>query len=130
MITIKNSLSAMYIRTPVPQHSGQIITVPDLTLTIQEILYRHGKGMPLDVSVRTPNFDPENYTPDPGRLDLVDRHDYLMQFGEELQQIKQRQSKRKAENDALKAKEAAKRKEIEEYYLAHKKASEEAKNGQ
>lgn len=40
-------------------NNGEVITVPDQSLSVKEILYRFTNGLPLDVPVRHPNFDDE-----------------------------------------------------------------------
>lgn len=50
------------------------MTVPNQTLSIQEILIRHTRGLPLDVPVKKPQYS-NVYTPDFRELDLVDRQE-------------------------------------------------------
>lgn len=42
------------------RNNGELITLPDQSLTVKEILYRFTNGLPLDVPIRNPNFD-EDY---------------------------------------------------------------------
>jgi hypothetical protein len=53
-------------------------TVPDQTMTVQEILKRHSRGLPMDgqrVSLFEEDIDPDDDTvlPDPKHMDLADR---------------------------------------------------------
>ncbi|QCQ85014.1 hypothetical protein [Blackfly microvirus SF02] len=91
---IKNSLNY--------QHSNQqgeinllpSLTVPDETMTIQEILARHSHGLPTVGATRVPLYDenidendPE-FIPDPKHMDLADRAEYSKMVVDELKQTK------------------------------------------
>lgn len=39
------------------RNNGELITEPDQSLTVKEILYRFTNGLPLDVPIRNPHYD-------------------------------------------------------------------------
>lgn len=70
------------------------MTVPDQTMSIREIMQRFAKGLPIDGS-KVPIYDEENDLPDLRTLDLAEREDYINSYTAELNEIKQKQEKKK-----------------------------------
>lgn len=65
------------------------LTVPDMTMSIREILERHSRGLPLD-GVRIPVYqDDEDYSdmPDPRYLDLAERQELKEDYEAELRRL-------------------------------------------
>lgn len=92
-------------------------TVPDQSLSVQEILRRYARGLPLS-DVKTPIYDgDENNFPDLSKMDLADREAYLDEQVERLQALK---DDLKARSKAIKEKQAEdlkKQKEAEKQAL-------------
>jgi len=74
------------------KHSGEIntqpsMTIPDQTMTIQEILTRYAKGLPIGGS-KTPYYDgvedPLDGLPDPRTLDISERKELEAEIRQEL----------------------------------------------
>lgn len=79
-------------------NSGEIITVPDQSLTVREILDRHTRGLPTNVSVNTPLFDEDELIlPDPRTLDLVDRQELAEAAHIEVEQVKRKRTAKPGE---------------------------------
>jgi hypothetical protein len=74
-------------------------TVPDQTMSIREILTRYAHGLPID-SGKVPIYEGEDFHPDPSKMDLVDRQEYMESVKEELNEIKKKyKPKNKAKNE-------------------------------
>lgn len=60
-------------------YNGQItMTVPDQTLSIQQIVENHVRGLPNNLKMREPIFlGDEEYYPPINSLDEIDKHDML-----------------------------------------------------
>lgn len=64
------------------------MTVPDQTMSVQEILKRYAKGLPLD-GQKIPIYDGEDdYLPDPRHMDLADRQELREQIESDLSDFK------------------------------------------
>jgi len=82
-------------------------TIPDQSMTVQEILSRHARGLGYDgprvaLYQGGDELDPDaDYIPDPATMDLADRQAYKEEATEELNEIKARQQakKKKAKPD-------------------------------
>lgn len=92
------------------------MTLPDQTLTIQEILKRYATGRPLGGTNAMPQYE-EDYDetdtdmlPDPRTLDLAEREAMAKEAKETIETIKGKAERKKAE---IKAKKAAEAKEAE-----------------
>lgn len=78
-------------------------TVPDQSLSVQEILRRYARGLPLS-DVKTPIYEgDENTFPDLSKMDLADREQYLDEQVIRLQNLKE---DLKARSKAIREKEA------------------------
>lgn len=70
-------------------------TIPDQTLSIQEIIRRYSRGLPITGNVREPIFD-ENEIPNLEWMELTDKQDMIQairQFEEKERQLKDAQDK-------------------------------------
>lgn len=83
-------------------------TVPDQTLSIQEIMRRYAKGLPIG-GQKVELFDEEDDLPDPRTLDLAERQEYAEIYVAEIKDYNKRQKEaaQKAADIALKAKQDA-----------------------
>jgi hypothetical protein len=95
-------------------------TVPDQSLSVQEILRRYARGLPLS-DVKTPIYEgEETYHPDLSKMDLADREAYLDEQVEKLRLLKQdlkarsEEIKKNREETTKKQKEAEKKALIDE----------------
>lgn len=61
-------------------------TVPDQSMSIQEILLRHSRGLAIN-DARVPIFDEDNDLPDIRTLDLSERAEYAERYREEISRI-------------------------------------------
>lgn len=90
MSKVRNSLN--YATDHYPFIKGEVnvgpsMTVPDQTLSIQEILDRFARGLPVSGG-RAPIFDEEDELPDLRTLDLAERQELKERYTAELDQIK------------------------------------------
>lgn len=79
-------------------HIGEIntlpsLTVPDQSMSVQEILDRYARGLPIGGS-RVPIFDEEDDMPDTTHMDLADIQMLKETYADELQIIEKKRSKR------------------------------------
>lgn len=95
-------------------------TVPDQSLSVQEILRRYARGLPLS-DVKTPIYEGDEQTfPDLSKMDLADREAYLDEQVIRLQNLKDdlkarsKAIREKEAEDLKKQKEAEKRELIDE----------------
>lgn len=89
------------------------------------MITRFSQGLPVTMAQRELYYNDQDYTPDLGKLDLIDRHEYMMKLGSQLEEFEKKRVKR--EEEAQKARNAreAEQKEALEYYRSQK-----AKKGQ
>lgn len=80
------------------------LTVPDQSMSMQTILERYARGLPLDDRQRVPFYDGDEYVPDLKRLDLAQIEDLRNDAAESVKTLKQQAKDEKAA--AKKAKEA------------------------
>lgn len=66
------------------------MTIPDMSLTLQQILDRYSRGLPVTGQNAVPIWDEDDTTPDIRTLDLTERMDMAQQFRNELSQIHDR----------------------------------------
>lgn len=83
-------------------------TVPDMTLSLEEIVARYSRGMPVIGSgMKTPMFDgDDDFFPEMASMDLAEREEYYEELKKEYQEIQQREKQRQKQDAARKAKEA------------------------
>ena len=101
------------------------MTVPDLSMTIDELLVRYERGLPLP-RMKTPIYDDENLAPagrGPEMMDMIDIHYYKKNSLERLQVISENVKKVQAKH----ADEMAKRKLNYEKFQEHMKKLDEQK---
>lgn len=85
---VKNSLNAFAFPSHGEVNTQPSLTVPDQSMSIQEILNRYARGLPLD-GQRVPVYHGEdNIFPDPKYMDLVDRAEFAEAAQEEIDRIK------------------------------------------
>lgn len=101
------------------------MTIPDQTMSLQEILLKHSRGLPL-TAVKVPIYEgDENLHPELSKMDIVDRHLYVERMQEELAELKiqlnqkaddlkvKRKAQLKADNEQ-KERDRKKQKDLEE----------------
>lgn len=63
------------------------VTVPDMSLSVKQIMDRYAKGLPLE-GVRVPIYEGEEFeTPDMSKLDLSERYELIQENRERIMQI-------------------------------------------
>lgn len=72
-------------------------TIPNEAMSIREILIRYARGLPINGS-KVPIYDEENDLPDPRKMDLADWQELRERYKEELEEIRQRHTKKPREN--------------------------------
>lgn len=74
------------------------MTIPDQTMSIQEILSRYARGLPIEG--KEPVYHGEEYVPDIKTMDLADRQELVEQHREHVDKLNRKfveeESKRKA----------------------------------
>lgn len=86
------------------------LTVPNQALSIQEILLRHARGVPVGVSMQTPLYRGEDYDyPDPAKMDISERVAFAQYLEAELKTMDEAKKTRQAEFRAKKLEEAKQR---------------------
>lgn len=100
---IRNSHTARYIKTINERNRYASKTIPDQTMSIQEIMDRHARGLPIS-GAKVPIYDADDPMPDMARMDLVDiqeMREIAQNNVNEIQQrlLQQNQPKKKAKLD-------------------------------
>lgn len=72
------------------------LTIPDDSMSVQEILHRHVRGLPLS-GQKVPIYDQFSDLPDPRRLDLAEQQELRQKFTQELFELRSNEAKRQAE---------------------------------
>lgn len=120
---VKNSLNARTFPSPGERNVLPSLTIPDMSIPIQELIRRQAAGLPL-MGQRVAVYDPEDDLPDLRTLDLAEIADLKARYTQEYQEIV---SSVEAERQAKKAdSEAALRKQMEDVW----KQQWEAQNAQ
>lgn len=65
------------------------LTIPDQTMSIQEIMRRYASGLPIG-GQKVPMYEGDEEQPDFQHMDLVDRQAFMEEAAQELQEVKQR----------------------------------------
>jgi len=87
-------------------------TVPNLTLSLDEIVARYSQGMPLvsGGGVKVPMYEGDaDYFPDVNIMDVVDRTRIIENYKQELQEIEARKLERQKRQAEISAKQAEQR---------------------
>ena len=106
-------------RFPGEVNSGEIITVPDESLTVKQLLINHTKGKPLQGKDHGDGyFDTEI----PVHMDIVDRMEYNKKLAEDLKEAE------KAHKEAVESERKKKIEEAAEKKIAAEKALKEQKD--
>lgn len=64
-------------------------TVPDMTMSIAEIMERHTRGIPINKKIEVYNGD-EEVVPDLSKMDLADRQEFIERTKEEIEATKKK----------------------------------------
>lgn len=108
MIHAKPNIRTPYNASKLPKHyektTGPDMTIPDQSMSIQEILVRYSRGLSTS-GIKVPIYEGETDMPDMTHWDLADREAYMSAAAEELQDIKNKLNK-KARDKAQAKKEA------------------------
>lgn len=85
-------------KTPVEKTGKTVLTVPDMSLTVRDILKKHAAGISpaisqLPIWTENPNFD--DFDPTYGDFDLVDARELLTGVNERLNAIEEQKAKHK-----------------------------------
>lgn len=102
-VLVKNNLNAPAFPVPGEINNGKSETVPDMSMSIREIMDRYQRGLPLG-GAKVPIYDPEDEFPDINTLDYADREALQELHKAEIDQIKSNWQKRA---DAIKKKKEA-----------------------
>lgn len=85
---------------------GVSMTVPDMTLSIRELIEKHTVQNLVGVSIREPVYNGEDFIPDPLRMDLSEKEafaEHMAQSREELQvELEKQQNERKQKDEEKK----------------------------
>lgn len=76
------------------------MTVPDMTLSIRELIEKHTVGQPVAVSYREPVYNGDVFVPNFASLDLAEREELAEQYKDEAEEHRQTQKKQFAERKA------------------------------
>lgn len=104
----KNNYNADEFPARQERNSGEVVTQPDMAMTVQEMLERHKRGLPVE-SGKVPIWMGDEELPDLSKMDLVDRQAYVEMVADRLADIKEKLreveelKKRKAEADRFEA---------------------------
>ena len=101
------------------------LTVPDQTMSIQEILSRYARGIEPD-NVRTPIYEGEDAMPDISKMDLADQQAFREAVEEELDGIKSHYAEKvKKAEEEKEARKRAKKRSYEEQELPYEESTDE-----
>lgn len=101
-------------------------TQPDEVLSISQMLERHSRGLPINVSEGNYYDESLGYVPDIKELDLTEIHDFRDEFAARTKAMQEEIDKREAD---LKAEKLAKEKEEEEMKSFFRKSQKPAEGG-
>jgi|SRR5882724_3121103 len=100
---IKHQLNAVDFPKSYEVNKEPSKTVPGLAMTIQDMIARHRKGLPIDES-RGALYQGDEFHPDFDRMDLIDRAAYIDSVADALVEVRTRVSafaKTKAEKEMV-----------------------------
>lgn len=118
---LRNTMNYDYIQDSEPEHNYlPSLTVPDMTMTVSEILQKHAIGQPIMGQAGEPLYYDDEELPDPKKMDITELHEYMEDNKRIIAQ---------AEEENRRMQEEQKRRNIEEAY-ERRKASESADPGQ
>jgi hypothetical protein len=72
----KNQFNRQDFQTNYETNTGKSLTIPDQTMTIQEIMTKYAQGIPFDIT-KEGQFHGEEFIPDIDRMDLSERYQLL-----------------------------------------------------
>lgn len=104
---IKTPYNAQELPRSYEHPVGPSMTIPDMSMTISEIMNRHSRGLSID-GVKVPIWDDnaeDDFLPDPRTLDLAEREELQIMAAEKLRELQQKDKKWQAKKSA-KTKEA------------------------
>lgn len=88
-VMVWTALNARKREKDYEKNTGVSDTIPGQTMTIQEMVARHRKGLPIDQS-RGALYQGEELMPDIDKMDLVDRQAYMDSVADALVEVKAR----------------------------------------
>lgn len=88
-VMVWTALNARKREKEYEKNTGVSDTIPGQTMTIQEMVARHRKGLPIDQS-RGALYQGEELMPDIDKMDLVDRQAYMDSVADALVEVKAR----------------------------------------
>lgn len=88
MYVIKNQLNAHQFETVGEKNTMPSMTVPDQSMSIQEILRRFASGLPVGGAKVAFYDDGENPMPDPRKMDLAEWQETRENYIAELKELK------------------------------------------
>lgn len=86
-VKIKTSMNAHEFEKHYEINNEPSLTVPDQTMSIQEILERYARGLPIG-GQNEGYYDEEDDLPDPRTLDLEERAQLAMRFEDEIKTLR------------------------------------------
>lgn len=101
-----------YVPVPGEVNNNPSMTVPDMSLSVQEILQRYAQGRPLSVSSNL-HFTGDDYTPDVRKMDLTELEDMRRQNAERINELQQKLVEAKKSKESKKIRSEIK-KELEQ----------------
>lgn len=86
---VKNSLNATEFPKHYERNTMPSMTIPDQTMSLDEILKRYAKGLPLGgTTMKVPLYDEDDDMPDIRTLDLAERQELAEHYTRELNDLR------------------------------------------
>lgn len=92
--TIRTRYTSMFYPKNMEMNIMPSMTVPDMSMTVGELVKRFAQGLPLDGG-KTPLWEEEGDMPDMVKLDLAERQQVIEEAVEEIKTIEKRVKERK-----------------------------------
>lgn len=92
--TIRTRFTSMFFPKNMEINDQPSMTVPDMSMTVGELVKRFAQGLPLDGG-KTPLWEEEGDMPDMAKLDLAERQQVIEEAVEEIKTIEKRVKERK-----------------------------------
>lgn len=92
--TIRTRFTSMFLPKNMEINDEPSMTVPDMSMTVGELVKRFAQGLPLDGG-KTPLWEEEGDMPDMVKLDLAERQQVIEEAVEEIKTIEKRVKERK-----------------------------------
>lgn len=101
-IKFKHNYNAEDFPSRAEYNNKDVLTQPDMAMSVQEMLDRHKRGLPVEAG-KVPIYNGEEELPDLSKMDLTERQAYVEAVADRLADIKEK----------LKAVEALKKEKAE-----------------